>query len=308
MGLGIPNTDWIMLKLYGLLLNLSLYKLGKYSVFHNLSRPRITKSKIQIIHIDDPTYTEKELSLLRVWERKIVKKKKTSIIVCTNDFTKNWLINNLIFTRVIKIEQGFIDIENQSAKGKNFKKFSCVYSSPYICIGDDKHAGHETWDASHLINDLIPTIVNMDESIYIHLIGNIGKDASAAIKDYPNVICHGLVGINENMKILSMCTIALYPRRENLQRSLAKIYNYIGASLPVVTYDLPDTKFIKKNKLGMAVKNPVDFVQAIMLLKNDVTKRLEIKNNIQEFKTDYSWQRLSGNMEKYLLKTLSKLP
>ena len=105
-----------------------------------------------------------------------------------------------------------------------------------------------------------------------------------------------------------MCTIALYPRRENLQRSLAKIYNYIGASLPVVTYDLPDTKFIKKNKLGIAVKNPVDFVQAIMLLKSDVTKRLKIKNNIQEFKTDYSWQRLSGNMEKYLLKTLSKLP
>jgi hypothetical protein len=299
-GLSLPYTDWLMLKIYDLLLFLVRSKLGKYRIFHNLRKPTITKSLIQIIHIDDPTYNEKEIEILKKWESEMHSKNKIPILICTNQYTEKWFASKLLYSKVIIIEQGYIEFDAPIENYKMKSRFSCVYSSPYISVDSDKHAGHETWDASLLLYDLIPRITQADPEIEIHLIGRMGPKAKTKVEDFKNVKCHGLVDFNRNAMILSNSTIALYPRDKNLQRSLSKIMNCIGAGLPIVCFELQDTEIIKINELGIVVKSIDEFVEGIITLKNDIVKREFIKTNVLQFKKNFNWIYLSSKMENYL--------
>ena len=70
---------------------------------------------------------------------------------------------------------------------------------------------------------------------------------------YSNIIYHGRVDFFQNMTILSDCSVGIYPRNVEFKRSMAKIFSYIGAGLPIVTYDLYDTEVVKLNNLGYSV-------------------------------------------------------
>jgi glycosyltransferase involved in cell wall biosynthesis len=140
----------------------------------------------------------------------------------------------------------------------------------------------------------------MNSEISIHLVGEIGKDASRALKKHRNVICHGRVNFAENMSILESCSIGIYPRDKDFKRSMSKIFSYIGAGLPVVTYDLVDTEIIKANSLGYSVTSEEEFIEKIIYLKNNPDVLKSLSSRVNRVKLDYTWQILSKKMDTYL--------
>jgi glycosyltransferase involved in cell wall biosynthesis len=302
-GLIIPYTDLLMLKLYKLIFNLLKPKFERYNCIHFLGEHPILNIKKQILHIDDPTYSKKEMNHLLNWENLLVTSNLTPIIVTTNVYTQEWLLTYLKSTNVTIIEQGY-DLPISQTKLQRFENadFSCVYSSPYIHIGNDKHANHDTWGAELLIEKIIPKINYMISDISIHLVGEIGKDASKELQKHKNIIYHGRVNFAENMSILEGCSIGIYPRNKDLKRSMSKIFSYIGAGLPVVTYDLVDTEVIKRNSLGYSVKSEEEFIEKILYLKNNPDVLQSMSSRVNKIKNNYTWQILSQKMENYLEK------
>ena len=302
-GLIIPYTDVFMLKLYRLIFDLLKFKFEKYTLIHLLGGHPVLNIKKQVLHVDDPTYSEKEMSYLLNWENILIANNLSPIIIATNVYTQEWLSSYLTSTNIIVIEQGY-DSPGDLTKSLRFEnmEFSCVYSSPYIHIGSDKHANHDTWGAELLINSIIPKINSRISEISIHLIGEIGKAASKELKKHKNIIYHGRVNFAENMAILESCSIGIYPRNKDFKRSMSKIFSYIGAGLPVVTYDLVDTEVIKAKSLGYSVTSEDEFIEKILYLKNnpDVLKR--ISRRVNKVKINYTWQILCKKMENYLEK------
>jgi len=300
-GLRIPYTDLLMLKLYRAIYYLFKFKFEKYNYIHFLGGHPTLNIKNQILHIDDPTYSVQEINYLETWERLLISKKLNPIIITTNFYTKEWLMHYLKIAKIEIIEQGYdLPVVIKKSQKTDNSKFSCVYSSPYIHIGSDKHANHDTWGAELLIQKIIPAINHKDSEIMIHLIGEIGKDASELLKKHSNIVCHGRVDFSENMFLLTNCSIGIYPRNKDLKRSMSKISSYIGAGLPVVTYDLVDTEVIKINALGYSVSSDEEFVEQIVYLKNNPSVLRSISNRINNIKFDYTWQSLSKKMENYL--------
>jgi glycosyltransferase involved in cell wall biosynthesis len=103
------------------------------------------------------------------------------------------------------------------------------------------------------------------------------------------------------MRILSNCSIGIYPRNVDLKRSMSKIFSYIGADLPIVTYDLYDTEVVKFNNLGYSVNSVDEFVDKIIFLKNNPDKLQKLSSNVSAFKNEYTWKNLSKKMEDYLV-------
>ena len=301
-GLRVPYTDLILLKFYKLLVFLFKKKIAKYKFVHIISDTTYTKAKNQVLHIDDPTYSSKEKYDLRRWYEFSLSNNLHAYIVCTNEYTANWLNSFMANTKILVIEQGFF-LSFTKATNSGFdgdKPFSCVYSSPYIHTGQDKHSGHDTWGAELFVNDIIPRLTQKDSEIQIHLVGEVGNDAFNKLKTYKNIVFHGRVDPFKNMQILSKCSIGLYPRNLDLKRSMAKIFSYIGADLPIVTYDLYDTKVVKLHNLGFSVTSSEEFVDKIIFLKNNRNVLKLLSGNVEAFKHQFIWENLSKKMEDYL--------
>jgi hypothetical protein len=257
-------------------------------------------SKKQILHIDDPNYTQVELMELIKWELFCVSNGNIPMIICTNTYTSKWLTKNLLSTKVFIVEQGFHSLEiNIDSLQRNF---SCVYTAPYIHYGKDKHAKHSTWGSEILIKELIPKLNSRDPEIHIHLVGEVGNNAKKELAKFRNIHIHGRVNFKQNIDILSSCSIGIYPRQYDHKRSILKIFSYIGAGLPIVTFDLIDTEVVKLNSLGFAVGSVDEFIAKILELKNSPDLMQKYKENISKFRTNFNWSILARKMEHTLSK------
>lgn len=297
LGLPIKYSDQIFLKIFTRLQSIFKSKIARYQTIHFFNVNVSLINQVQILHIDDPDYSSTYATKIRIWEENNLSKNRVSQIICTNTFTASWLKRNTNFSNIIIIEQGFDDISllNQKTESANF---ICAYSSPYIFYGKDKNSDHTTYGAKTLFDEIIPNLLKKDPHIVIYLIGKLGKHAKKALTKYPNVRSYGRVNAKQNLNILSRCDVGLYPRKFEHKRSMLKIFTYIGAELPIVTFDLIDTEIVKRKNLGFSVATSELFVEKIIELKNNVGLLNFFKTNIKIEKNLYSWKNLARKMEK----------
>ena len=148
-----------------------------------------------------------------------------------------------------------------------------------------------------LVNEIIPLITLLDPEIEIHLVGEIGECAKNKLDKFENIFYYGRVNFRENSRILANCSVGIYPRNKDFKRSMSKIFAYIGAGLPIVTFNLIDTEVVKVNNLGFSVTTSEEFVEKIICLKNDPTLLQDFRKRIEIFKPNYSWKNLGCKME-----------
>jgi hypothetical protein len=298
-GFKIRQLDRICLIIFRFLTKLPKKKINRYRIVHAFNFSKSFKPKNLVVHIDDPTYTQEEIEKAKSWEKYCSKNGIESFIITTNQFTVNYFRKYLSKTHILIIEQGYHDIQTVKFDKKIF--FSCVYSSPFIHYGSDKHSNHSTWSANLLIEKIIPDLLEKDEGIVIELIGEVGRDAYSILSSFPNVYLHGQVGSEKNLEIISNCDLALYPRLIDHKRSILKIFTYVGAGIPVLSFDLVDTKVVKQHKLGFIVKSSDEFISKIIFLKNNPHLLHKIQENVINFRPNYSWNKLARKLDDFML-------
>jgi glycosyltransferase involved in cell wall biosynthesis len=298
-GLPIKYSDKILLKIFSNLQSVFSSKIGRYQKIHFFNSTMNFQNQFQILHVDDPTYSYDYINKIKIWEENCSSKGYFSKIVTTNTYTADWLKKNTGSSEIIIIEQGFHDIGLTIHKEIQ-NDFICGYSSPYINYGKDKDSNHATYGAEILIDKIIPELFSQDPSIKIYLIGRLGRNAKKVLEKYPNVTTFGRVNFSENMNILRKCTIGIYPRKIDNKRSMLKIFTYIGAGLPIVTFDLVDTEIVKQNALGFSVKESTQFVEKIVELKQNTETLKYFQTNIRLNREVYSWTNLAQKMESLL--------
>jgi glycosyltransferase involved in cell wall biosynthesis len=305
-GCSFKYLDKIIMLAGKRLFSLKVKKVKLYKILHVFDFNLISSVPVQVLHIDDPKYSKKEVNDIILWESTLSIASKKSILIVTNSYTKNWFLNHLSKTEIIIIEQGFHYLDKNRIIVKEEKKdFVCAYSSNFIHYGSDKHGNDTTWGARYLLDEVIPKITKLDPTIKFCLIGELGKQAEIKISTYSNVKAYGRVSFEKNMELLMTCDIALYPRLIDHRRSILKIFSYIGADLPIVAIDLIDTEIVKREDLGFVTTDIDGFVLKVLELKNSNFLMERFKGNIQSIKVDFTWDNLSLKMENYLQKYLS---
>jgi glycosyltransferase involved in cell wall biosynthesis len=290
-GTRIGQLDRIQLKFVALLKVMTIYKQKKYRWLLIYSLNKFNTKVSQVLDIDDPSYKIEEINRIIAWERELAKRNLRSAIVTTNDFTKNYLIKSKVQSKIYLVGQGHRS--TPSLKLKKFNEFSLVFTSPYIDYVGDRHANHETWGAKFLIEEILPEITSRLPDVSIHIIGRTGKHAFKRLNLFPNIVLHGLKSQNENFTILRKCHVGLYPRNHDNFRRVLKIYEYIGAGLPVVTFDLEDTSLIREFNLGISVESVNDFVDAVQALSENKKLYDTYVKNIKIFGQNNSWPKLA---------------
>jgi len=257
-----------------------------------------------IMHLDDPVYTENERERLGQLLTKVLQGGKQLRVACTNQYTKEYLDTFLPSRNSIIVPQG----HSSSKKEINFnileetsdKRFRVGYISPFIDTKGDKHEGHEAWDATHLLSDLLPKILEI-KHIEIHLIGRLGKNAEKIVSGIENVISYGLIPIDSVTHVLSRLDLGLYPRRKDNFRSVHKITEYIGAGIPILSYKLIDTSLIDEYGIGKCVNMPDSFISELRFLSEFPREYFEYLNSVRNLRGKLKWKSIVSEMEQLLL-------
>lgn len=303
LGNSVRYLDKILMYIGKKLFIFGIKKSRFYEMIHVFDFNLKSSIKVQIVHIDDPQYSDSEIKKAILWQSDLITKGQKPILIVTNAYTRNWFIEHLGKTEIIIIEQGFHRLDRDKVLTKKIgETFICAYSSNFIHYGSDRHANDSTWGSSHLFDQVIPKIQLLDPTIKFHLIGELGKEAELKTQCYNNVVAHGRVSFEKNMQLLMQCDIAIYPRLFDHKRSVLKIFSYIGADLPIVTIDLVDTEIVKRKKLGFAVKDMDSLIKKILELRNSNALVTSYKGNILKVKDEFTWKNLATKMESELQK------
>jgi glycosyltransferase involved in cell wall biosynthesis len=298
-GMRWRKTDYFLLKFLNVFEKITRRKQCKYDWL--VTSKCTTKNKPglnEVLNLDDPLYSEDEIKSIISWESNLAAGSKRSAIIVTSETTRSYLLDSDVKSPIFIIEQGYTK-SSEAFSGKN-KNFSLVYSSPYIDSKNDKHGNHPTWGVDLFINDIIPRIIEADALIEIHLIGRLGGEAKKYLQKYDQVKVHGMRTFSENSEILKKAHVGLYPRKFDNHRRVQKIYEYIGANLPIVTFALEDTSPVAQLGVGISVNNVDDFVNAVINLKNNHELYKNIYSNILKVKNHYSWQTLAGRFDQLI--------
>jgi hypothetical protein len=115
-GVGLRYSDRIIIFLYVNIIKLFKRKVNSYKIIHLFNPLFKVKNQVQILHLDDPEYSDSEIENIRLWEKYVNNIQAKSAVICTNTFTQKWLSKNLIYSDIIIIEQGFHKLETSLIK------------------------------------------------------------------------------------------------------------------------------------------------------------------------------------------------
>lgn len=295
-GLPIAKSDVLLLKSIRMIEKMMKKKLARYAWYHNFNSTNSITTN-QFMHIDDPEYSEREMQRILFMQAYLRTNSKKLKLVFTNEFSKTWYESRIPNLESLTLSQGYTNVS--ISQNRPTDVFICAYSSPYIDFIGDKHEHHSTWGAKLLIGKIIPDLLEKDPSIEIHLMGKLGKNAQKMISNFPNVKVHGLVDVRKNAQLLQGAHIGLYPRTFDHRRSVQKIFEYIGAGLPIITFKLVDTEIVDREHLGISVENVEDFVSSIISLKANTEEYQFYEQNVLRVKDKFSWVSLAEKLDSW---------
>jgi len=252
-----------------------------------------------ILNIDDPTFGATEISDIKAWENAVFSTGSIPAIVCTTDLIEKYLVNGGVKSRVSIIPQGHSSIPRSGGEVPAVdSEVNFVYISPAIDVFGDPHAGHKMWDATPLLRDIWPNVTS--DKARLHLVGNIGKNARELTKR-ENVTTYGLVSIEQCASLINNFDVALYPRIHDNGWLPQKLIEYLGAGLPVLAFNLIDTRIVHELDVGIIVDSVADFVRVIDEISVNPDSLHPYKKNCQNFSVEYSWARLAMKFEENYL-------
>jgi len=301
-GSHLPYLDYIYLRFLRFFLVTFKWKFAKYKYFFCLDIPSsVGINTNQILQIDDPSYSQHELHLMKQWESNVKKSGFSSKIIVTTSYMKNYFEQNGIESSIEIISQGFsphkVNVQ-QPKISNNESAFKLVFISPYIDTAGDPHAGHHMWDSSILLDEIWPS-VNNNRDIELHLIGRTGRNATKKLQS-DNVFLHGFMSITQVSNVLPSFDLALYPRMYDNRWQPQKLVEYMGAVVPTLAFDLNDTKIIRDLSIGMLVNSAAEFISSIFYLNSNRSVLENYRLNCLINREKYTWRNLGQKLDRIL--------
>jgi hypothetical protein len=302
-GSRFPGVDRLILKTLPLYIKFFRKKFDRYSwVFlFSLNWSKYFNSN-QILNLDDPDYTKKEIHEILNWELNCQKRGLKTAIATTTIYTKEYFKNQGCSSKFSVIPQGHSwSIELSSSAPSNIfkQKISLIYASPYIHTSGDLHGDHELWGANTLLWKIWPCLA-LSNLFELHLVGSVGQNAMRHLENTPAIL-HGLVSSSECARIMHTCDIGLYPRESDKFRQAQKVSEYIGAGLAVVAFDCIDASLVKELGVGISVNTVDEFIEALRGLERDRRQLASFKRLSQENSKNLRWQNLAKDLDLFIL-------
>jgi glycosyltransferase involved in cell wall biosynthesis len=95
--------------------------------------------------------------------------------------------------------------------------------------------------------------------------------------------------------------VALYPRTQDQGVRSAKVAEYMGLGVPTVSYDYRVTEVLRETGAGILVREPREFVEAVVALATDLERRAQVAAAAAAAGHELDWDVLARRYEREIL-------
>jgi len=254
-------------------------------------------SGLIVSDIDDPIYSEREVELLNRPQLAayVVTAESAARRFESLGVDKPWHVVPQGVS-LASLQPG--EIERARARRKS-GDLIVGYMGSWLLSAGDRNGDDPIYNIDHLLALWEEIRARVPEA-RLWLIGGASARVRARCAGREDIVIFGRLPRAEALAHVASFDIALYPRRASHVPQAAKTIEYLGAGVPVVSYDLPVVADLREARAGILVDDPRAFVDAVVSLARDPARRRALATAAREEGENRDWDVLAAEYRRIL--------
>ena len=178
-----------------------------------------------------------------------------------------------------------------------------AYMAAFLLSAADRGGDSPLYNVDHLL-DLWEEIAPRAPRARLWLVGDASPRVRERVAGRDDVVAFGLLPRPEALATLSAADLALYPRTRDQGIQAAKVAEYLGLGLPIVSYDYEVVEDVREAGAGVLVDTSRAFADAVVGLVGDDARRAELAAAAARAGDARDWdvlaRRYEGILERWL--------
>ena len=172
------------------------------------------------------------------------------------------------------------------------------YAAALLFAPGDPEGEHPLYGLAHLL-ELWDGIRARVPNARLWLLGRATPRAVRLLEERPDVTLFGWLPREDALAHIANFDVALYPRQYRSVSAL-KIAEYLGAGVPIVSYDHEVADPIRDGG-GALARTPAEFVEAVVTLATDDAQRRRRAEEARAIGATLGWDALARRYEREIL-------
>jgi glycosyltransferase involved in cell wall biosynthesis len=247
--------------------------------------------------VDDPRFTEAEVALLR-------RPNLRAYVVTAEHAARRFAALGVEKPHVV-IPQG-VSLRTISeplvAEARKLRREGDVvvgYMAAFLLSAGDRGGESPLYNVDHLL-ELWNEVHARAPAAQLWLVGDASERVRRRLAGRDDVVVFGLLPRERALTTLAGTDLALYPRTQDQGIRAAKVAEYLGLGLPIVSYDYDVTQDIREAGAGLLVDTPRAFVDAAVSLVQDDALRASLAAAARTAGEARDWDVLARHFEEVL--------
>jgi glycosyltransferase involved in cell wall biosynthesis len=248
--------------------------------------------------VDDPKYSEREVELLKL--------PQVAAYVVTAESAARRFESLGVGTPWYVVPQGVslaslseaarLDVATRYRREDDFV---VGYMAAFLRSRGDLGGENPLYNVDHLL-ELWPPIAEQIPEARLWLLGEPSGRIRSRVAGRHDVLLLGRVPKANILAYVANFDVALYPRTHDQGIRAAKVAEYLGAGVPVVSYDYAVTQDVKDAGAGILVSSASEFVEAVVSLARDPAQRRALAAAARDEGKKRDWDVLAADYRRIL--------
>jgi glycosyltransferase involved in cell wall biosynthesis len=166
------------------------------------------------------------------------------------------------------------------------------YLAAFHLLPGDRGGDNTLYDVSHLL-DLWDEIAARVPGARLELIGLASRAVRERAGGRRDVTITGRVPRAELLRRVAAWDVAVYPRTADQGIRASKIAEYLGAGVPIVSYDYEVVADVRQTGAGLLVETPREFIAAVERLLRNPEERARLADAARVAGAERDWDVLA---------------
>ncbi len=173
------------------------------------------------------------------------------------------------------------------------------YLAAFLLLPGDRGGDDPLYDLSHLL-ELWDDVRARVPDARLLLVGEPSRRLRERLAGRADVVLAGRVPHERLLAELAQVDVAVYPRTSGRGIRAAKVAVYLGAGIPVVSYDYAVVDDLRETGAGVLVSTRAEFADAVARLLTDEAERERLAERARAAGRERDWRVLAARFEQIL--------
>jgi glycosyltransferase involved in cell wall biosynthesis len=169
------------------------------------------------------------------------------------------------------------------------------YVAAFLLVSGDRGGHDPLYNVEHLLS-LWDEIAARVPEARLWLVGHASPRLRARLAGRADVRLFGHVGRERLASAIANFDVALYPRTEDTGIRASKVAEYLGAGVPIVSYDFAVVDDVREAGAGLLVDSGREFAEAVERVVRDGGLRAQLATAARAEGERRDWRRLAAQV------------